>query len=166
MYERLQISQTLSLEPSIAFHICLNIFAALFWAQLTDLWLRLCPETRATPTLTSAKWAVHIYYQYAKSEQCTILHIDFGVCILFMQNMPNNMQKNSALFRFCIFCILQYAQYAEYVICTICRICQIICCSMQNNMQNMPNNMQKNSALFRFCIFCILQYAKYAEYVK
>jgi hypothetical protein len=31
----------------------------------------------------SAKWAVHIYYQYAKSEHCTILHIVFGVCILF-----------------------------------------------------------------------------------
>ncbi len=36
---------------------------------------------------TSAKWAVHhdIYYQYAKYDsepcQCTILHIDFGVCI-------------------------------------------------------------------------------------
>ena len=33
--------------------------------------------------ISSAKWAVHIYYQYAKSEQCTILHIDFGLCILF-----------------------------------------------------------------------------------
>ena len=34
-----------------------------------------------------------------------------------MYNMQtwNNMQKNSAMFRFCIFCILQYAQYAEYV---------------------------------------------------
>ena len=31
-----------------------------------------------------------------------------------MYNMQNNMQKNSALFRFCIFCILQYPQYAEY----------------------------------------------------
>ncbi len=31
-----------------------------------------------------------------------------------MQNMVRNMQKNSAMFRFCIFCILQYAQYAEY----------------------------------------------------
>jgi hypothetical protein len=35
------------------------------------------------PLTPSAKWAVHIYYQYAKSEQCTILHIDFGLCILF-----------------------------------------------------------------------------------
>ena len=32
-----------------------------------------------------------------------------------MFNMQNNMQKNSAMFRFCIFCILQYAKYAEYV---------------------------------------------------
>ncbi len=32
---------------------------------------------------TSAKWAVHIYYQRAKSEQCTIPHINFGVCLLF-----------------------------------------------------------------------------------
>ena len=31
----------------------------------------------------SAKWAVHIYYQYAKSEHGTIMHIVFGVCILF-----------------------------------------------------------------------------------
>ncbi len=89
-----------------------------------------------------------------------------------MYNMQNNMQKNSAMFRFCIFCILQYAKCAEYVkeyatVCkTICKICQTICrkivpcsdsayfayCNM-NNMQNMSNNM--------------LQYAKqYAKYGK
>ncbi len=32
-----------------------------------------------------------------------------------MQNMPNNMQKNSAGFIFCIFCILQHSKHAEYV---------------------------------------------------
>ncbi len=35
----------------------------------------------ACDSSSSAKWAVHIYYQYAKYEPCTILHIDFGVCI-------------------------------------------------------------------------------------
>jgi hypothetical protein len=40
-------------------------------------------DTLSEASWSSSKWAVHIYYQYAKSEQCTILHIDFGVCILF-----------------------------------------------------------------------------------
>jgi hypothetical protein len=31
---------------------------------------------------TSAKWGVHIYYQYAEYGQCTILHIDNRACIL------------------------------------------------------------------------------------
>ncbi len=35
-----------------------------------------------------------------------------------MQNMQNNMQKNRALFRFCIFCILQYAKYASGILYT------------------------------------------------
>ena len=34
---------------------------------------------------------------------------------LYMLNMQNNMQINSAGLIFCIFCILQYAEYAEYV---------------------------------------------------
>ena len=52
-----------------------------------------CPPTLVlSPTMqielgnsneTSAKLAVHIYYQYAKSEHGTIIHIVFGVCILF-----------------------------------------------------------------------------------
>ena len=65
-----------------------------------------------------------------------------------MYNMQNNMQKNSALFRFCIFCILQYAKYAEYVkqyaavhynsaycfaYCTY--YSAYLSCNMQNNMQ-------------------------------
>ncbi len=41
------------------------------------------PDIGFNIEISSAKWAVNIYYQYAKSEQCTILHIDFGVCILF-----------------------------------------------------------------------------------
>jgi hypothetical protein len=65
----------------------------------------------------AAKWAVHIYYQYAEYEPCTILHIGFGTCIFSDIYMQNNMQNNSARFIFCIFCILvlQYAEYAEYV---------------------------------------------------
>jgi hypothetical protein len=67
--------------------------------------------------------------------------------------MPNNMQKNSAGFIFCIlvFCILQDAKDAEYVkecaaVCkAICRICQ---------------KYANNRAGFIFCIFCILQNAK------
>jgi hypothetical protein len=43
----------------------------------------------------------------------------FAHCEIYMQNnkynMQNNMQKNSAMFKFCIFCIFQYAKYAEYV---------------------------------------------------
>ncbi len=43
----------------------------------------------------------------------------FAYCKIYMHNnmynMQNNMQKNRAMFRFCIFCILQYAKYAEYV---------------------------------------------------
>ena len=85
-----------------------------------------------------------------------------------MYNMPNNMQKNSDMFRFCIFCILQYAKYTEYVkeyakVCkTICKICKTICkkivpCSDSAyfaycNMQNMSNNMLQYAK----------QYAKYA----
>ncbi len=41
------------------------------------------PRSCSFSLLPSAKWAVHMYYKYAKSEPCTILHIDFGVCILF-----------------------------------------------------------------------------------
>ncbi len=44
MCERLQISRTLSLEPSLAMCMCLKIFAALFLAHFTDLWRRLCSE--------------------------------------------------------------------------------------------------------------------------
>jgi hypothetical protein len=32
-------------------------------------------------------WGVNIYYQYAKYKACTILHIDFGICILFCMLM-------------------------------------------------------------------------------
>jgi hypothetical protein len=44
MSEWLQISRTLSPAPSIAFHLCLKKFAALFWAWITDLWRGLCPD--------------------------------------------------------------------------------------------------------------------------
>jgi hypothetical protein len=75
---------------------------------------------------TSAKWAVHIYYQYAEYEPSTILHIGFGTCIFSDIYMQNNMQNNSGRFIFCIFCILQYAEYAKYVN-KYAGICNSIC---------------------------------------
>ncbi len=38
-------------------------------------------ENAQSSEQTSAKWAVHIYYQHAEYEPCTILHIGFGTCI-------------------------------------------------------------------------------------
>ncbi len=52
------------------------------------------PCTHPAPT---EKWEVHKYYQYAKYEPCNILHIDFGVCILF-----------------CILLHIYAKQYAQY----------------------------------------------------
>ncbi len=69
---------------------------------------------RSMTVISSAKWAVHIYYRYAEYEHCTILHIGFGTCIFSDIHMQNSMQNNSARLIFCIFCILQYAEYAKY----------------------------------------------------
>ena len=48
-----------------------------------------------------SKAGVHIYYQYAESGPCTILHIGFGAWILFYIYMQYNMQNNSARSMFC-----------------------------------------------------------------
>ena len=45
---------------------------------------------------------------------------------LYMLNMQNNMQINSAGLIFCIFCIFEYAKYAEYVN-KYAEICNSIC---------------------------------------
>ncbi len=90
-------------------------------------------QKAAGPGNPSAKWAVHIYYQYPEYEPCTILNIGFGTCIFSEIYMQNNMQNNSARSIFCIFCILQYDEYVEHIkkyatICElICSICKIIC---------------------------------------
>ncbi len=87
---------------------------------------------------------VYIYYQYAKYEACTILHIDFGVCILFcilMHICAKQYAKHSIKYAIKIVQGSYSANFANLhiEICKRCRICtQRICCGMQNNMQNMP----------------------------
>ncbi len=52
----------------------------------------ICFQVMAVRASAKCQWAVHIiYYQYANLnyEPCTILHIDFGVCILFCILMPH-----------------------------------------------------------------------------
>ena len=71
---------------------------------------------------------------------------------LYMLNMQNNMQINSARLIFCIFCILQYAEYAEYEPCTI--ILHIILHIYVRKYASPKINMQ-NSSLFIFCILVI-----------
>jgi hypothetical protein len=123
-------SQTATADSQIsafkALRGCLNVeyrqrvLTAVYY-HWTTLWSYLCPE----------------FFQHQQSGQCIyitnmqnlnsalfyILDLEFACYFadwrIYIQNnmynMQNNMQKNSALFRFCIFCILKYAQYAEYV---------------------------------------------------
>ncbi len=111
--------------------------------------------------MTSAKWGVHIYAEYAEYRQWTILHVDLSNCILFCKLQHIILHITLHIMLHIMLHTTSY--YFAYIYAPICKIiCKIIVhclysaysayCYMQY-MQNMHINMQKY--VNEYAVICI-----------